>query len=415
MPAHLLYVSAMLPMRTETFVYRELLALRDRGWAVSGVSVNAPDRDLGDPLLDALADETIKVYPDGPLAMFGRALREAVAHPARTLATVAFALRCATSGDDVSGLKRLKVLWQTVGALSVAEEARRRGVTYVHAQMAHVPATVALMLARQLEVPFSFTGHAVDLFRERTLLRTKLQHARFCACISYWHRDFYRGIVPKTDEQLPIVRCGVSVDRFKPEPRPHRDELHIVAVGRLIEKKGFDLLLQALAALSEMPGPEPRWRCTIAGDGADANALRALSRDLGLDDRVTFTGAVAHSTVHTYMQGADIFVLPCRVAASGDRDGIPVVLMEAMACEAPVVAGDIPSIRELVIDHETGLLVEPESVDALADALATLAGDPDLRRTLAQMGRRRVLEEFSDRKNIDRLEAALQRFHPPTD
>jgi len=406
---HLLYIGALLPMRTETFVYRELFALRERGWNIFPVSVNHPDRNLGDERLDRLADESTKIYVDGSVALLRRALGEAVRHPWRTASTLGFALRCAV-GPDVSGVKRLKILWQTVGAISVAQAARRQQVNYIHSQMAHVPTTVALMLSRQLGVPFSFTGHAVDIFRERALLATKLRHAQFCSCISHWHREFYRSLVPLPDERLPIVRCGVSINHFVPREPVARDHVHIVAVGRLIEKKGFDLLLRALAKLSDPTAAGFRFRCTIVGEGDDAASLAALSADLGLVDRVTFTGVVPHHEVRSYMQAADLFVLPCRVAASGDRDGIPVVLMEAMACQIPVIAGDIPSIRELVIDHETGLLAEPESVDALARAIGEFGRSSELRERLAALGRKRVLDEFTLELNVDRIEAALRRF-----
>ena len=258
------------------------------------------------------------------------------------------------------------------------------------------------------------TGHAVDIFSRRTLLLTKLQRAAFCACISEWHRTFYqdelvRAGAPRLAEQrLPVVRCGVDISEFVPVESRRPGRLRMLTVGRLIEKKGFDLLLRALAAQSE---DAPDFECVIMGGGEESEALAALCEELGLEDRVTFTGAVPNHEVRERLQHADLFVLPCRVAKSGDRDGIPVVLMEAMASGVPVVAGDIPSIRELVRDDHSGLLVEPESVDMLAPAIGRLLGDHEVRARLAAGGRAWVVEEFSLEQNVARIAAAIEAVH----
>ena len=409
----LLYVAAQLPKRSETFVYRELMGLRDAGWPVATLSLRSPEADLGDARLDQLASETAVVYRRAS-SMLPAALRELFTHPLRSLRTVASAVGLALRPGDIHGLHRIKLLAQVFGVLSVAEQVRRAGVRHVHAHMAHGPTSNAMLLAWHLDVPFSFTGHAVDIFSRRTLLLTKLQRAAFCACISEWHRTFYqdelvRAGAPRLAEQrLPVVRCGVDISEFVPVDSRRPGRLRMLTVGRLIEKKGFDLLLRALAAQSE---DAPDFECVIMGGGEESEALAALCEELGLEDRVTFTGAVPNHEVRERLQHADLFVLPCRVAKSGDRDGIPVVLMEAMASGVPVVAGDIPSIRELVRDDHSGLLVEPESVDMLAHAIGRLLGDHEVRARLADGGRARVVEEFSLEQNVARIAAAIGAVH----
>ena len=407
-----MYVAAMLPKRSETFVYRELLGLREAGWDVSALSVRPPERNLGSDALEDLAAQAEVLYR-GLGEVLAAAAAEVVRHPRSTLRTLGLAGRLALGRDDISGVRRAKLLWQALGVLGAAEAARKHDVEHVHAHMAHVPASIAMLLASQLQVPFSFTGHAVDIFSQRTLLRTKLRRAAFCACISEWHQRFYQELLeqsggPLEDHRLPVVRCGVDVAEFSaPASRPP-GPLRIVTVGRLIEKKGFDLLLHALA---KQPADVPDFECTIMGGGEEAAALESLRDALKLQGRVTFTGSVPNHEVRERLQAADLFVLPCRIAKSGDRDGIPVVLMEAMASGVPVIAGDIPSIRELVHHDYSGLLVAPESVTEPSAAIARMVRDDAIRDRLARGGRARVVEEFDLGLNVGRIAASIGLAH----
>ncbi|MEO1236001.1 MAG: glycosyltransferase [Planctomycetota bacterium] len=395
---HILYVGAVLPKRSETFVYREVLGLRRRGVAVSVASVNASERDLGDAELDTLAAEAMRVYGEGvrgKLAVHLDAARMRWWRPVRGL-------------FETPPTYWPKYVFQSEAGYALARRVRDRRITHVHAHMAHVPATVAMACAEALGVPFSFTGHAADLFRDRSALRTKLRRAAFVACISAWHRGFYREFEPSLSEaKLPIVRCGVDVGEFTTVDPGEGETL--LAVGRMVPKKGFDVLLRALARIDD-----PSMRLTLVGDGPEEAALRGLAEGLGVMDRVDFAGALPNAAVREWMGKAAAVVLPCREAADGDRDGIPVVLMEAMARGVPVMSGDLVTIRELVADNQTGLMVTPGAVDELSDALVRLWGDPEERRRLGAAGRRRVEEEFSMSVNLDRLEAAFARASAQT-
>lgn len=393
---HILYVGSILPKRSETFVYREVLGLRKRGVQVSVASVNAPERHLGDPQLDQLADEAIHVYGHGiggKLRVLGESMRR---HP------VKLKLPAGIFEAGMGYWSKYFLQWDAGEAL--AHRVRDRGITHVHAHMAHVPTTVAMSCAASLGVPFSFTGHAADLFRDRTALKTKLKNAAFVSCISGWHREFYRGLVPGaalTDTQLPVIRCGVDMAEFSPvDAEAGRG---ILAVGRLVPKKGFDVLIRALA------GVPTDVRLKLVGDGPEEAALKALAAEVGVADRVEFLGAKSNDEVRELMGQTALFVLPCQQAADGDRDGIPVVLMEAMARNVCVVSGDLPTIRELVADNKTGVMVPPGAVDELSGAIVRLLGDDELRGRLADAGRGRVAEEFSLSVNLDRLEAAFAR------
>ncbi|WP_045220813.1 glycosyltransferase family 4 protein, partial [Desulfonatronum thioautotrophicum] len=168
---------------------------------------------------------------------------------------------------------------------------------------------------------------------------------------------------------------------------------------------GFDLLLRALVAVR---GQGLALSCRIVGDGPEREALHRLAADLDLGDVVTFLGSRPNSEVREQLRQAAIFVLPCRTDASGDKDGIPVVLMEAMACGVCAVSGDLPTIRELIDHRENGLLVPPDDVPALAKCMEELLAYPDLRGTIAARGRLRIQEEFALDVNVRRLRSMLK-------
>lgn len=398
-----LYISSVLPALSETFVYRELFALRARGLQVEAASVRPPEAAFGPATLQELTRSVIRVYGTGS-ALLGDAVREFLRHPLRAGATLTLAKWDALTARRLPLVRRAKVMIQAVAALALAHRVRGLGVRHIHAHFAHVPATIAMYAARQLGVTFSMTGHANDLFQQQTLLAPKLRRAAFTACISHWHRDYYRQLAPDLpDERLPIVRCGVDVPA-EPAAKPAGGPPTIVAVGRLVAKKGFQTLV---AALGRLQATGVDFRATIVGDGPERAALTRQIAELHLAERVTLAGAQPHADILMQLRAADLFALPCQPDAAGDRDGIPVALMEALAAGVPVVSGDLPAIRELVCDNDTGRIVPPGDVDALTTALATLLQDATLRRRLGDAGRAWVAEEFSTPVNTTRL---LQAF-----
>ncbi|MEM1213558.1 MAG: glycosyltransferase family 4 protein [Planctomycetota bacterium] len=405
-PAHILYLASQLPKRSETFVYREVLGLRRLGVRVSTASLYAPDTDLGDPTLDALAAETHVVYGSGirgKLAVYRDAFRQSLIRPPKGL----------TEAPPLYWMKHL-FQWEAGYALAYRmRQTRLPGVTHVHAHFAHTPATVALACATALGVPFSFTGHAADLFRDGHALRTKLRRAAFVSCISDWHRGWYREAAPDLelpDAKLPVIRCGVDVDAFTPTEKPHAEDapLRLLAVGRLVPKKGFDVLLHAVAKLHEQM-QRPVCCVHLIGDGPESSTLHALRKQLQLQDHVTLAGAASNDAVRAAMADADAFVLPCKIDPNGgDKDGIPVVLMEAMASGLPAVSGDLPAIRELITPNATGLMCKPGDADDLCSVLRRMVEDAELRARLATAGRERVLDEFALTPNLRRI---MQAFH----
>lgn len=390
------YIAGQLPKRSETFVYREVRALRARGWVVHCVSLHASD-DLPKDCQDVAGDVTL---------VYGRAgmkasLLELARHPWCSARTVATALGDAVlAGEQTAAGTRLKLFPQALAALGVAWRLRRREVQHIHAHFAHAPTTIARYAARQLGVGFSFTGHANDIFQRRALLRRKLRDAAFVACISEWHRSFYLNTEPRGASHYEVVRCGVNLDYWAPAPRANAPQLRVATVCRLVSKKGIDTALRAFASLQRPAS------FVVAGDGPDREKLEALAGELGCADRVTWLGAVDNQRAQEVMQEADVFILPCRTDDHGDRDGIPVVLMEAMASGLAVMSGDLPSIRELIRHAETGVLLPAEDVAAWTRALEELT--PARAQELGQAARAQVGVEFSESTNIARLEQLLE-------
>ena len=394
------YLAGQLPKRSETFVYRELFGLRAAGVRVLAATLHPPEANLGEPRLDALAAEAIPVYGLGRCALLRDAALELRRDPARTLRLLGRAVMDALTATDLTLSGRVKTPAQAVAALALASRLRDQSPDHLHAHFAHAPATVAMYTAMQLGVPFSFTGHAVDLYRDRALLIFKLRRARFINCISEWHRRFYQELVLRPDADYPVVRCGVDMAEFAPVSHPPGDPPLVLGVGRLVPKKGFDVLIEATAQLMARGCAV---KVVIAGDGPEMDRLVALRKKLGLESSVALPGACSNPQVREWLKSADLFVLPCRVDRDGDRDGIPVVLMEAMACGVCAVSGDLPTIRELIRHEVTGCMVDPGDVDELARTMEQLLSVPAHRRALADAGRRRVAEEFSLAVNVKRM------------
>ncbi|MFP6640019.1 MAG: glycosyltransferase family 4 protein [Myxococcota bacterium] len=403
--AKILYLSSEIPALSETFVYREVLALRSLGLDIETASVRSPASDLGEDALTELAQSTRPIYSLGFARTCADVLSESRHHFVRTLSTLSRVMRDALFSTDVSATGRPKVVWQGLAAIGLASRLRSTDIGHIHCHFADVPTTIGMYVALQLGITFSFTGHANDLFPGRSLLKEKLQRALFVNCISAWHRRFYQSIVARDDDALPIVRCGVDLSVCTETPAPAGDSLRVLGVGRLVPKKGFDVLLRAVRAIALSGGPSIQ--VTLVGGGVCEAELRKLADAVPEPARIEMLGETQNQRVIELMGQADVFVLPCRITASGDRDGIPVVLMEAMARGRCVIAGDLETIRELVEDQVSGILIPPGDQSELERVLTSLAADRSRIDLLGQAGRRRVKEEFSLDLNAARMRDKL--------
>jgi biofilm PGA synthesis N-glycosyltransferase PgaC len=403
------YIAGIFPLHSETFVYREIRELRNRGWNVTAVSLNESPDDRWEELQD-LARGRMVVYGSGAWYTVGGFVSEIGANPIGIIKTLWTGFRDAISpGEPMAWLQRLKIVAGAAAGVGLAGRLRQDGTRHIHCHFAHAPTTVGMYAAKQLGVTFSFTGHANDLFQRRALLRRKLERAAFVACISNWHRELFRDLVPADNDIYPIVRCGVDLKSWNGavhQQNGDAKQVRILTVCRLVEKKGVDALIRAMKTSNH-------WQLTIAGDGPELQALQQLAESLELQDRVEFLGAVGNEQILELMKTADIFALPCRTDSHGDRDGIPVALMEAMASRVPVVSGDMPAIRELIEPGVSGLLVNPDDGNAVSLAITKLAEDVELRQKFVTAARAVVEREFDLQLNVARLEKMFEECVKP--
>lgn len=360
------------------------------------------------PEIRDLARATRHVYPVPPL----RIVVSLAAAPLLFGGRFWSALGNALLGKRESLWLRVKGFWHFVVACDWARAQRDQDVTVVHSQWVNSGGTVAMYGAWLLDRPFSFTGHAADLFRGRVALHDKIRRADNIVCISEFHRSFYleHGARP---EQLRLAYCGIDTAQFSlpTKPRENDGTFHILSSGRLVEKKGFEYVIDACRILVDRGLPV---RCTIAGSGPLEDALRRRIREADLADRITVTGeAMMQEQIPELMHSADVYCLPCVWASDDDVDGLPQMLMEAMACGLPVVSTRLVGIPDLVIHESTGLLAEPNDAPGLADCLHRLHDEPELAARLAEKGREHVIRGFDLRDCleplIDYYRSALER------
>jgi glycosyltransferase involved in cell wall biosynthesis len=401
--ASIAYLASELGTLSGTFVYREIRALRRLGATVVCFGTRRPQERVRSEEANSVVAETTYLYDSvGRIAV--DALAFGLRNPRRLMTTLQAAWGDCLQGQLPDGKERLKLVWHAVVGLSLARRMLRHNVGHVHAHFAHVPTSIAMYAGIAGGMPFSFTGHANDLFERPTLLPEKLGRCAFSSCISDYNRDHLRAVHALA--RLPIVRCGIDLDEFAFSPHsfaqvPHR----ILFVGRLVEKKGPSLLLEALAKLRN---GGTTLVADIVGTGPLLESLTRRSRELGLATTVQLHGAQPQEKVRELLYRATVFVLPCVVSSTGDQDGIPVALMEAMAAGVPVLSTRVSGIPELIETGVSGLLVDPGDSSELASALASLLSQPELRRTLAHGARRRIEEEFSLVMNARRLLTEIQ-------
>jgi glycosyltransferase involved in cell wall biosynthesis len=272
-------------------------------------------------------------------------------------------------------------------------------VTELYAHFLHTPASVARYAALLLDLPWSVSAHAKDIWTTPDWeKREKLSDCQWAITCTAANAAHLAALAPPG--RVELVYHGLDLERFPPiERAPPHNPATILTVGRAVPKKGLDDLLRALALLPR----DIAWRLVHVGGGTLRKKLRRLADKLGIAERVTWAGAQPQQEVLAQYRKADLFVLASRIADDGDRDGLPNVLMEAQSQGLPCVATNVSAIPELVEDGVTGLLVPPGNPPALAKALAALIGDPARARALAEAGARRVRERFGHSANLDLL------------
>jgi colanic acid/amylovoran biosynthesis glycosyltransferase len=395
------YLVSRYPAISHTFVLREVLGLRAAGVEVATTSVRAtPPEQLLAEADRQEAERTWCILPPVWPELFRAHLGAAFGRPRAYAATLAQAWRCAPGGARAH-------LWQLfyfIEAISFFDHVQRLGIRRLHAHLANVAADVAWLAASfgQRAYPgegwqWSFTLHGpTELYAvERHNLPAKVAAADSVICISEFARSqLMAHAEPVHWPKLHVVHCGADLERYRAADVDRATPFTVLSVGRLVPEKGFPLLIEAFAQVART---RPDIRLVVAGGGPLEPDLRGQVERLGLAERVDFAGYVGQDDMPGYFARCHAFCLP------SFAEGVPIVLMEAMATGRPVLTTRIAGIPELVQDGQTGLLVSPGSAAELTAALARLADDAELRERLGQAGRRWVEAEFDARKNAAQL------------
>ncbi len=404
MAGRLAYLMSRFPHLPETFILREMNELERQGWQIDLFPLISQSQ----PVMHAEAAQWIErahrvpFFSSEGLAANAQALLRAPRPVARLVARTLWENR-----SSFNYLVRAVALFPK--AVQMARLMQQRGVQHIHAHYASHPALAAWIIHRLTGISFSVTVHAHDIFVRRAMLATKLRDAAFIVAISEFNREFLaREVGPWVRATCHVVHCGIEPERYAPRaalPAP-RARFEILSIGSLQPYKGQRFLLDACALLAQQ-GVD--FRCRIIGGGEERAALERQIAALGLGEQVFLLGAQPQDEVARLLPSAHCYVQPSIVTPSGKMEGIPVALMEALACSLPVVATAISGIPELVRAEQTGLLVPPADPAALAQALLALRDDPSRAARLGEAGRALVLAEWELRANVARLAALFER------
>ena len=391
------------PRLSETFIAQELVALESRGLRFDVWSMRRPTDKKRHGLHEALKAK-VRYLPEylyeEPLRVL-KGLANSVRRPGFGAALKLW-LRHLLRDPTPNRVRRF-------GQAAVLAREASPDLEFIYAHFMHTPSSVALYASIMRGVDWGFSAHAKDIWMSPDWeKRDKLDRAIFGVTCTRLGAEHLRSL--STDPaKLDLVYHGLDLSRFPtpPPPRPPRDgsgeAVTIISVGRLVEKKGYNLLLDALTKLPAAL----KWRFVHIGGGDLSQTLEARAQKLGLSEHIEWRGSRDQSEVIAALREADIFVLPSRIASDGDRDGLPNVLMEAASQELPMLSTAVSSIPEFIDSGKQGVLVQPDA-DEIAAALAGMIADPEGRARMAAAARKRLVESFGMDAGIDRLMTRLE-------
>lgn len=399
MSSRIAYIVSRFPHLPETFILREMISLEQLGWQIELYPLIIQQQELihheARPWLarahvvpwlslDLVKSNVARLRrrPQQYLSLFLRALWENIRSPKFLVRTL---------------LLFPRAVW-------MADRFQEEGINHIHAHYATHPALVAWLINQLTGISYSITVHAHDIFVEKPMLATKLQDSVFVSAISEFNRQYLVNLFgPWVQQKTQIVRCGIDPAFYGSQNRDEiaaPEQLEIISIGSLQPYKGHVYLVRACVELQKRGIP---FRCRIVGGGDLYPILERLIRENHLEESVELLGPRTQDEVSELLRTANCYVQPSVITSSGKMEGIPVALMEAMASGLPVVATCISGIPELVRNGDTGWLVPPEDVTAIADSLSQIYSGPAEARRRATSGKKWVLDEFELSLNARRL------------
>jgi glycosyltransferase involved in cell wall biosynthesis len=384
------YLTGEYPRASDTFIQREIAALRNLGPTVLTCTIRQtnPEHHVGREQHEEAAN-TFSVLENArnPFKLIWLHIKIARTSPRRWFS----ALKLAWTTRPPGLRNLIYQLFYFAEAGILAEHLRKNSATHLHNHFGNSSCSVAMLTSEISGIPFSYTMHGPAIFFEPKHWRIdeKIARAQFVACISHFCRS--QGMLfadPQHWPKMRIVHCGVELSRYKKTANKTANK-HLLFVGRLAPIKGVLLLLDAFSTLLET---HPDTILTLVGDGPSRADLEDKVLSLGLENKVTFTGYKSQSEIATLLATTDIFVLP------SFAEGVPVVLMEAMASNVPVIAPHVAGVPELVADGESGFLVSPGNTKMLVARICELLDKPVLRAKMGKTGRKKIVTEFDASK-----------------
>ncbi len=356
------YLTNCFGTQSHTFIRNEINGLQDLGVDIRLYGIRRDDTIAPDAT--HFVEQTKYLYPLQLLTTLGSTFHYLLKSPGHFLSGLGSAL-CSKE----FGLKRrFKMLYHYILSTRIAREMQRDGITLIHSHFMNVSTSIAMYAAHHSKIPFSVTVHSAGTYRTPHILgmHQKLRQAQFLIMISHYNINYCDAIEP-CRQKSHVIRCGMDLNMFHFKPRPSvRPIPKILGVGRFVQKKGFIYLIEAAAILRDQ-GKE--FQLTIVGDGPLAPQLKKRVTDLGLEQMIEFTGQRDSEYVRDTMQQSDIVVVPSVTSDSGEKEGLPVVIMEAMATGIPVIATDHSAIGEVVQAGITGHLIREKDTKGIADAV----------------------------------------------
>jgi len=386
------YILLWFPEPSETFIFREVVNLRRLGLPLTvftlygrltrslSPEMRAFSEDvcrLGIPALKHLPKDILYWRKRRP-RIVRRLFRTVLPRRWRSLET---------TGES---------LWAFLCGFTLARLFKASGVEHIHAPWASGPATAAWVASILAGIPFSFTARAGDIYPPDGALCEKIQACTFVRTNTGANVEYLKRFAGPHSNKIHLIYNGFPISRFRDAPVKMAPPFRLIALGRFAGKKGYDVLLRACRLLNER-GVD--FHLTLAGSGPRGILLKRLCSRLGLNDRVNFPGFIPYDRVPELLCSGDIFVMPSVIDKSGDRDGIPNVIMEALLHRLPVVASNVSAIGEVIQDGKTGLLVEPGNPEALARGIEKMTNNREAALAMARNGRAVVLERFDPEQN----------------
>lgn len=400
------YLTTCFGTQSHTFIRREISALRKHGLSISLYGIR---QDASGIAADAkpLVAETQYLYP----MQWGGLIKANLAALIRSPVRYLDGALVAASSKEFSLKRRAKMLFHYAAATVVAERMKRDGITHIHAHFMNVATSIAMYAAHHCQIPFSATVHSAGEYKTPHVLGVdqKLAQAQFLIMISHFNVDYFDAIASCRDKSH-VVRCGMNLLDFTyraPQPLHHDTPVKLLGVGRLVEKKGFRYLIDAAQILKTR---RLQFTLTLIGDGSLTAELKQLAAENNVSDHIHFVGKKNTAEVRAAMAAADVVIVPSVTSATGEQEGLPVVIMEAMATGVPVIASDHSGIPEIVIPGRTGYLTPEKDAVAIADAICTIIQKPS--PSMVENAYQLVELEF----NIDRIAeqriALFSRYQP---